>query len=216
MGLVRDYDGNWVDLASLGGGGGIDYTQATDPGAVGPGKTWLKTDGVNPAMLFVRNETNEWWNEVVYVHYDAQGNRRSMVYSESDELYLSYWSASGTKRSGFYLGQTGEGLKKWNTSGVQTGDLSVENGGISFKSGSNVGLSGAFTGLIVGNQRINVEFPDGGVPVVMTILGGASDPSAGAGIYGELGSLYLRNTGTAGEMWVKTGSADTGWTKVTP
>lgn len=45
---------------------------------------------------------------------------------------------------------------------------------------------------------------------------GTTDPSAGAGLVAKLTSLYFRVNGTAGEMWVKTGEADTAWTKLTP
>ena len=43
---------------------------------------------------------------------------------------------------------------------------------------------------------------------------GIADPSAGAGIAAPRGSLYQRNAAT-GELWLKTGAANTAWSKVT-
>ncbi|HUW11881.1 MAG TPA: hypothetical protein VM537_19295, partial [Anaerolineae bacterium] len=43
------------------------------------------------------------------------------------------------------------------------------------------------------------------------------DPSAGGGVAANAGSLALRDVagaGTSGELWVKTGAADTAWTKL--
>jgi hypothetical protein len=45
---------------------------------------------------------------------------------------------------------------------------------------------------------------------------GTADPSAGAGVAGPLCAQYSRTNGAAGELWFKTGAADTAWTKVTP
>jgi hypothetical protein len=43
---------------------------------------------------------------------------------------------------------------------------------------------------------------------------GTSDPSAGGGIAGNEGSLFMRGTATAGQLWLKTGAADTAWTQI--
>ena len=44
-------------------GGGIDYIQAEDPGAVGAGKTWLQPFGAfdNYGILSVRDESDTFW-----------------------------------------------------------------------------------------------------------------------------------------------------------
>lgn len=46
------------------------------------------------------------------------------------------------------------------------------------------------------------------------VLAGTVDPSAAAGIAAPEGSSFLRYVATAGEMWLKTGAADTAWTNV--
>lgn len=49
-------------------------------------------------------------------------------------------------------------------------------------------------------------------------LAGTADPSSGGGVAANVGSIYLRNVGgtdTTGEVWAKTGAADTAWTQVT-
>lgn len=40
---------------------------------------------------------------------------------------------------------------------------------------------------------------------------GAADPSVAPGVLAGRGSLYLRDTGTTGELWEKTGPDATGW-----
>ena len=42
---------------------------------------------------------------------------------------------------------------------------------------------------------------------------GTADPSAGAGVSAPVSALYHRNNAGVGELWVKTGAADTAWTK---
>jgi len=60
------------------------------------------------------------------------------------------------------------------------------------------------TGLVMQKP---VTFLGGGM-----ILGGSADPSAGAGVVAPMGSLYLRSTGAAGSLYLKTGPGDTNWT----
>jgi hypothetical protein len=43
---------------------------------------------------------------------------------------------------------------------------------------------------------------------------GTVDPTAGAGIAATIGSLFGRNNSGAGELWLKTGAANTAWTQV--
>ena len=52
---------------------------------------------------------------------------------------------------------------------------------------------------------------------IIDILVGAVDPSAGGGVAAPVGSLFCRDvssSGTTGELYVKTGAADTAWDKV--
>lgn len=46
---------------------------------------------------------------------------------------------------------------------------------------------------------------------VATLRSGTVDPSAGAGVSAPEGTLFLRHVSGAGELWVKTGPADTDW-----
>jgi hypothetical protein len=46
------------------------------------------------------------------------------------------------------------------------------------------------------------------------ILKGAVDPSAGGGVVAPISSLYLRDTGSAGEIYQKTAAGDTAWTDI--
>jgi len=47
------------------------------------------------------------------------------------------------------------------------------------------------------------------------ILTGSADPSAGAGVPAAIATLYARDTGTAGTLWIKAGAADTDWKLIT-
>jgi len=47
------------------------------------------------------------------------------------------------------------------------------------------------------------------------VRSGTAAPSGGAGVAATIGSLYGRDNGGVGELWVKTGAADTAWTQVT-
>jgi hypothetical protein len=43
---------------------------------------------------------------------------------------------------------------------------------------------------------------------------GTADPSAAAGVAAALCSVYMRTNAAVGELWFKTGAADTAWTKI--
>jgi hypothetical protein len=47
------------------------------------------------------------------------------------------------------------------------------------------------------------------------IITGSVDPSAGAGVAAPIGTIYSRNTGSAGTLFVKAGAADTSWKLIT-
>lgn len=49
---------------------------------------------------------------------------------------------------------------------------------------------------------------------LVAMAAGSADPSAGAGVAAPLASHFMRQNGVVGELWVKTGAADTAWTKV--
>lgn len=52
---------------------------------------------------------------------------------------------------------------------------------------------------------------------IIDVHTGIVDPSAGVGVYGKTGDLYLRNApgSDGGELWVKVGDLDTNWSIVT-
>jgi hypothetical protein len=45
-------------------------------------------------------------------------------------------------------------------------------------------------------------------------LRGTADPSAGGGVAAAIGTMYRRDNAGTGELWFKTGAADTDWTQV--
>ena len=46
-------------------------------------------------------------------------------------------------------------------------------------------------------------------------LTGSEDPSAGVGVPAPIGKLYIRDTGTAGTLWIKAGATATDWKLIT-
>lgn len=58
----------------------------------------------------------------------------------------------------------------------------------------------------------DVELHNGGV--TRSHLAGTADPSAGAGVAANIGSQYTRDNAGTGELWFKTGAADTDWTQM--
>jgi hypothetical protein len=55
---------------------------------------------------------------------------------------------------------------------------------------------------------------DPAAKALLMILAGPQDPSAGAGVVADPGATFHRNNAGTGELWLKTGVADTAWTKV--
>jgi hypothetical protein len=49
-----------------------------------------------------------------------------------------------------------------------------------------------------------------GFPTILSV-----DPSAGAGVAADVGSIAGRDNAGAGELWLKTSAPNTGWTRVT-
>lgn len=49
--------------------------------------------------------------------------------------------------------------------------------------------------------------------VAAGIFVGTVDPSAGGGVVASEGSIFLRDAGTAGSLWIKTGAGATAWTQ---
>lgn len=45
-------------------------------------------------------------------------------------------------------------------------------------------------------------------------IAGTLDPTAGAGVAADPGSIYARNNAGVGQLWLKLGTADTAWTEV--
>ena len=48
------------------------------------------------------------------------------------------------------------------------------------------------------------------------VLAGTADPTAGGGVAAPEGSFYMRYVAAGGECYLKTGAADTAWTKIDP
>ncbi len=73
----------------------------------------------------------------------------------------------------------------------------------------NTGASLAATGSADGDV---LELNGGATPVSFMV--GTTDPSGGAGIAADQGSVFHRLNAAVGELWLKTGAANTAWNQV--
>lgn len=169
------------------GGLAIEYVQATDPGAVGAGKLWLQHTA-GEWVIWVRKANDLSWEHITASTYSDSNQPKGVTLSNDSSEDISTLALLHTKLE----------LKTSGTAEVSGFDWGVWMDGDGVHVGPNHGGSDG----------------DFNSPCV---LSGSADPSAGAGIATIMGSLYMRNVGdTTGELWCKTGVADTAWTKVTP
>jgi hypothetical protein len=64
---------------------------------------------------------------------------------------------------------------------------------------------------------VHIGGPTYGYNNAPALISGSLDPNAGAGVAAPVASMYLRNDGAGlGELWFKTGAADTAWTDYVP
>ena len=88
---------------------------------------------------------------------------------------------------------------------ANTGTITQCNGIVMNTSGANLDMQGG-NQLAVGTTTYEAGASD------PSVRGGTADPSAAAGVAASEGSLYLRYVSANGQLWVKTGAADTAWT----
>jgi hypothetical protein len=144
----------------------------------------------------------------VWIKHDAYDDTYE-VYLRNDEdtawRAASYYDVSGTES---IEGRTTHRSVLWRAKQTEE---PIREGSV-FVSPSSVELS-ATEGAVAYQLKLTafgleIVTPGGNVTSVMN---GSIDPSAGVGIYATLGSLYLR---TNGQAWIKTGAADTAWTRL--
>jgi hypothetical protein len=165
----------------------------TEPVGIGPNNLWLKTDP---------NETLQ--------------RLQLWVRTPEDDGWFAVGMADSYTVQDVGLGDINTILVDTTTNRVVAEvDLNAE-GNVSITGRSPAGAGSPFTKVTLSELgiRVQMELP-GGTTTSTDILTGPDDPSAGAGVAASLASTYHRNTGTAGELWVKVGGADTNWQKVT-
>lgn len=171
------------------------YVQSTDPGAVGAGRQWLRTDAsLNAAnayrQLYVRNAANSAWIESGIFHYDATGQLREEFSISDVGLFVMHYNATGKLVTEFVLRENGSG----DSFGIETY------------------MFDGTTGALLGVHSFDPEsyaMTFGGTTTNM--LNGSVDPSAGGGLAFPLGSIYMRSSG---EVWTKTGAGATAWSRL--
>lgn len=108
------------------------------------------------------------------------------------------------------VGGTGSGAGNGGVATLRGGNGTIGanvviRGGVSSVGGGGIDGSIIMSGLQA-NLTINA--------LAFNLLAGTVDPSAGAGIAANILSIYLRDNAGVGELWFKTGAADTAWTQV--
>lgn len=162
----------------------------TDPGAIGAGNIWIQSGpSVTPyVIVWLRNEDDDGWYML------TPGAIRLQHTSAVD-----FWDASFT--SGLHLADG-------DTDPVPT-QFTYNGYGI-YVTGQGVKLTGAGKFLTVGADGIHLG--DFAYPGIFTLV---VDPTADTGVAAPVATLGLRDNGGTGEAWLKTGAADTAWTRIT-
>jgi hypothetical protein len=90
------------------------------------------------------------------------------------------------------------------------GDASIAGG--SGDDGSDLGAYMGLGGGVGDGTPGIITIVTGGLE--FNLLAGTADPSSGAGVTANILSTYRRDNAGTGELWFKTGAADTDWTQV--
>lgn len=171
---------------------GADYSQSTDPGAVGAKKTWLRTrasgapNNEDVQQLFVRNAADDGWLKAGLAHWDSNGVLRWYVHDADAFFEIDLFDASGN--------------------GIGNIDFDAVTFTLAFATGTN-----QFRRFMLDATGWNLR-PYGSFG--MHIIVGSADPSAAAGVAAEIGSIYYRVDGAAGEAYLKASAADTAWSRL--
>lgn len=124
--------------------------------------------------------------------------------TEGGGYFTAGTGQSGTRGGNAFLagGDAGTGLPGGNaTLGAGYGDDGNSQAAeITCNGGSGGGAAGT------------ISITTGGL--TFQVIGGTASPSAAGGVAAAVASLYARDNGGTGELWVKTGSSDTAWTQV--
>lgn len=94
----------------------------------------------------------------------------------------------------------------WEVTGNEAAAVRLASNGVRL-SGPEVGDD---PNLIIGNNVLTRSLNG----ITYRETAGTADPSAGGGVAAPIGSSYIRDNSGTGELWFKTGAADTAWTQV--
>jgi hypothetical protein len=175
----------FADAGGGGGGGGFDYTQDTDPGAIGAGQTWLRTDAtetVDNLQLFVRNDSDDGWLPIGAADtFVADQYTPSIGVFDADTARTLGEAFVDTR--GAVVLRSHNYLSPFATLNLQS-DVAGE------------------TGLLFGQDVTVAAFKTG-----------TADPSTG--LAHGYPTLYLRDGGgKVIELWFTTGAGDNDWTLI--
>ena len=199
LGRVIDISGDTNSMEGPPGPSSITtvVSSASDPGALGAGSVWVRKDGYNLYSIYVRNaEDTAWQIPMVAAHATTGAGEipRGYMQVTADTFVAYLQDAEETAGAQVTLDLTG---------GIAEGIVSLHG-----------------TRRIVqrvGNSRVALEstgFYIGASSTSPGILKGTADPTASSGVAAVEGSIYMRTTGGAGQLWLKAGAANTAWTQL--
>jgi hypothetical protein len=178
---------------NAGGGGSAVTIAATDPGALGAGTQWINTaqddqQSFGAFPLFVRNATNDGWIQAGFAN--AVG-----------DVNIDSWSQDGNIDA--FSDHNGANVSPTASIGIV--DYRAPRHSVALGFGNDAGQVYDRVELLSQNtDTLKVQL------VILRV-----DPSAAAGIKADIGAPGFRNNSGTGELWFKTGAADTAWSKVT-
>jgi hypothetical protein len=177
----------WVVTTSAGGegGGGVTITVADeDPGAVGAGNLWLQTD-------------------------DEEGNHDTLMLwlrNDADDGWLQatagafYTEGAGVQQVALYDLDTGR----------MVGGVEASSGSVVLQTWAPPSDANARRQVLLSTDGLQLQLG----PSVVTVLTGTVDPSADTGVAATVPAMYIRENGSATELWLKSGAGATAWTQL--
>ena len=185
----------------------VHYSEE-DPGAVGAGHIWIHPAtgdwGSGTLSMHLRNEEDTGWISPALEPSPADMQAHETGFYAIPGGTIARMKADGAVDPGYSYVQTtfsGEVAVVADSEEGAGAKIALETYG----DGRQMGAVLRLAGLHIGSGVAATD------PIVTS---GSADPSAGAGVAAPEGSMYMRTTAAAGQVWIKTGAADTAWTRL--
>ena len=200
LGRVIDISGDTNSMEGPPGPSSITtvVSSDSDPGALGAGSVWVRKDGYNLYSIYVRNAADTAWQiPMIASHATADAGEIPLGYAQIEDDTITLYLQDGTETRAAMLSLNGSAGSAAGSALLQGGSAGVVRLRV-----SNSIFSVHSTGVYIGNDTTSPG-----------VLKGTADPSS-PGVAAAEGSIYMRTTGGAGQLWLKTGAANTAWTRL--